>query len=123
MYRIAYNTCLDELRRKKLKYNEVNIDESNEHIIGETDNILFKIEKEELNAGIQKCLELLPGEISFLLTMFYYDDLSLKEISKIVKQKPNTVKVKIHRGRQKLMGILKQHIEPEVISSYEKRTT
>ena len=53
--------------------------------------------------------------------MFYYDELSLKEISEIVKQKPNTVKVKIHRGRQKLMGILRQHLEPEILSSYDRR--
>jgi len=123
VYRITYNTCLDELRRKNIKYNEVSINESNEHKLGETEDILHAIEKNELSASIKECLEFLPGEISFLMTLFYYDDLSLKEISEIVKQKPNTIKVKIHRGRQKLMGILKQHIEPELISSYERKTT
>ncbi len=120
VYRITYNTCLDELRRKKVKYKEIHIDESNEHKLGETEGVLVKMEKEELNANIKNCLELLPGEVSFMLTMFYYDELSLKEISEVVKQKPNTVKVKIHRGRQKLMEILRQQLEPEIISSYER---
>ena len=121
IYRITYNACLDELRRKKIKYREVSIDETFAYKMSEPDSLVLDIEKEELNANIKKCLELLPGETSFLLTMFYYDELSLKEISDIVNQKPNTVKVKIHRGRQKLMGILKEHIEPEIISSYERR--
>lgn len=123
IYRITYNTCMDELRKKKLKFNEIPIDGSNEDKIGITNEVIVAMENNELQAGIKKCLDLLPGETSFLLTLFYYDDLSLKEISEIVKQKPNTVKVKIHRGRQKLTGILKQHLEPEIISSYERRTT
>jgi len=121
VYRITYNTCLDELRRKKIKFKEIPIDASNEIILGETDEGILNIEKRELSSSIKTCLSYLPGETSFLLTLFYYDELSLKEISKIVKQKPNTVKVKIHRGRQKLMGILRQHIEPELISSYERK--
>ena len=121
VYRITYNTCLDELRRHKNKYNHISIYESSDSALGTIDDSMLSMEKEELNANIKTCLELLPGEISFLLTMFYYDELSLKEISEIVKQKPNTVKVKIHRGRQKLMGILRQHLEPEILSSYDRR--
>lgn len=121
VYRITYNTCLDELRRHKSKFNEVSINETNEHYVKSVDSVVLQMETEELNTNIKKCLDLLPGDVSFLLTLFYFEELSLKEISEIVKQAPNTVKVKIHRGRQKLMGILKQNIEPEIIARYEKR--
>ncbi len=121
VYRVAYNTCLDELRRHKSKFDEISINETTEHYIKSVDNVLLQMENEELNVNIKKCLDLLPGDVSFLLTLFYFEELSLKEISEIVKQAPNTVKVKIHRGRQKLMGIMKQNIEPEIIARYERR--
>jgi RNA polymerase sigma-70 factor (ECF subfamily) len=121
VYRITYNTSLDELRRQKSKFDEISLNDTNEHYVKSDDSLVQQMETKELNTSIQKCLDVLPGDVSFLLTLFYFEELSLKEISEIVKQSPNTVKVKIHRGRQKLMGILKQNIEPEIIARYEKR--
>ncbi len=118
IYRVAYNTCLDRLKKNKRQQYTVAIDEYTEHQVKTLDNALDKIEEQEKQQAIQSCLELLPSEDSFLLTLYYFEELSLDEISKIVGLKPNNVKVKIFRSRKKLATILKDRLDNETIESY-----
>ena len=120
IYKVTYNTCLDRIKKNKRQIKEIAIDEFSEHEIKTIDNALTSLERKEQEEKIQECLQLLPSQDSFLLTLYYFEDLSLEEISKIVDIEPNTIKVKIFRSRKKLASILKQHLEPEIISSYER---
>jgi RNA polymerase sigma-70 factor (ECF subfamily) len=120
IYRVAYNTCLDSIIKNKHKFNEVGIDEFTENQIKTIDNALDSLERLEQNQTIKECLQLLPSEDGILLTLYYYEDLSMEESSKIVELEANTVKVKLFRARKKLACILKQRLEPEIISSYER---
>ena len=47
------------------------------------DNALDNLIKEEKNALIKNCINKLPEDSSALLTLFYFEELSLEEISKI----------------------------------------
>jgi len=118
IYRVAYNTCLDRLKKNKRQQQTVTIDEYTEHQVKTIDNALDRIETQEKQQAIKDCLELLPSEDSFLLTLYYFEELSLDEISKIVGLKPNNVKVKIFRSRKKLATILKERLDNETIESY-----
>jgi RNA polymerase sigma-70 factor (ECF subfamily) len=120
IYRVAYNTCLDRIKKNKKRFNEVAIDEFTEHQIKIMDTALDVLETKELQQAIQECLQQLPGKDSFLLTLFYFEELSLEEISRIVNIEANTVKVKLFRSRKKLATILKQKLEQEIISNYER---
>ncbi len=119
IYRVAYNTCLDRLKKNKRQEYTVAIDEYTEHQVKTLENALDALEEQEKQLAIKKCLEMLPSEDSFILTLYYFEELSLDEISKITGLKPNNVKVKLFRSRKKLATILKQHLEPEIIESYE----
>lgn len=120
IYRVAYNTCLDRIKQIKRKYNEVAIDEFTEHQVKTIDNALDRMEEQEHKDKIQHCLQLLPSDDSFLLTLYYFEEMSLEEISKIVNLTANNVKVKLFRSRKKLTSILKDHLEPEIIECYER---
>lgn len=120
IYKVAYNTCLDRLKMNKKHYNDVVIDEFTEHQIKTIDNALDNIEQQEYNKTIQDCLNLLPSDDSFLLTLYYFEDYSLEEIAKVVGLKANNVKVKIFRSRKKLATILRNRLEPEIIEHYER---
>lgn len=120
IYKVAYNTCLDRLKMNKRKMDEVAIDEFTEHQIKSIDNALDKLEKIEQQQSIQECLELLPSQDGFLITLYYFEDLSLEEISKIVEIDANTIKVKLFRARKRLATILEQRISPEIISNYAR---
>ncbi len=118
IYRVAYNTCLDRLKKNKRQQNTVAIDEYTEHQVKTIDNALDRIEVQEKQQAIKNCLELLPSEDSFLLTLYYFDELSLDEISKVIGLKPNNVKVKLFRSRKRLATILKEQLDNETIESY-----
>lgn len=120
IYKVAYNTCLDRLKKIKREYNVVTIDEYTEHQIKTLDNALDQMEALEHKKRIQHCLQMLPSDDSFLLTLYYFEELSLEEISKVVNLTANNVKVKLFRSRKKLTTILKEQLEPEIIESYER---
>ena len=120
IYRVAYNTCLDRLKKNKRQQYTVEINEYTEHQVKTLDNALDQIEAKEKEQTIQDCLALLPSEDSFLLTLYYFEELSLEEISKIVSLKPNNVKVKLFRSRKKLATILKSKLDNDIIESYER---
>jgi len=120
IYRIAYNTCLDRLKKYKKDFHLVRIDGVTAHQIKTLDSALETMEVQEQSRVIQDCLEALPSEDGFLLTLFYFEERSLAEISKIVGLTETNVKVKLFRGRKKLASILKKYLEPEIIESYER---
>lgn len=64
-------------------------------------------------------MQLLPSEEAFLLTLYYFDDQSIEEIAKVIDCNTNNVKIKLFRSRKKLASILKEQLEPEILSYYE----
>ncbi|MGB6150620.1 MAG: RNA polymerase sigma factor [Pricia sp.] len=120
IYKVAYHTCLDRLKKQKREQHVVAIDEYTENQVKTIDNALDRMQKEERKDAIQDCLKLLPSADSALLTLFYFEDLSLDEIAKIVDLTANNVKVKLFRGRKKLTGILRDRLAPELIADYER---
>ena len=120
IYRVAYNTCLDRIKKNRKHLNDVEINEFTAHEVVTIDNALDNMEIKEREEAIQRCIDELPSEESFLLTLYYFDDLSLDEISKIVGITANSIKVKLFRSRKKLATILKSQLEPETIEYYER---
>lgn len=112
LYRIVYNTSLDYLKKKKRVVFSEHIDQINESDVGVMQNALTYIEAEERKAMIQKALQKLPEDDSAILTLFYFEELSLKEISEVVQLSYDNVKIKLHRSRKKLYHILKNVVEP-----------
>ncbi|MDY2587249.1 RNA polymerase sigma factor [Winogradskyella aquimaris] len=120
IYRVAYNTCLDRIKKNKKHLNNVTIDEFTFNKLDTIDNALDNIIKEEKNTLIKNCINKLPEDSSALLTLFYFEELSLEEISKIINIETNTVKVKLFRARKKLATILEQYLQPQNNISYGK---
>jgi RNA polymerase sigma factor (sigma-70 family) len=119
IYKVTYNTCLDRLKKQKREQQVVSIDEFNTNQIKSIDNALNKMENEEREKAIQDCIQLLPADDAFLLTLFYFEEQSLEEIAKVIGLTSNNVKVKLFRCRKKLTSILKEKLEIEIIEYYE----
>ena len=120
IYKVAYNTCLDTIKKNKKHHNNVAIDEYTFNKLDTIDNALDNIIKEEKSVLIKNCINKLPEDSSALLTLFYFEELSLDEISKIINIEANTVKVKLFRARKKLAVILDQYLQPQNNMSYGK---
>ncbi len=120
IYKITYNNCLDRLKKQKRNRPVIAINEFTENEVKSLMNVLDAIEENERKQMIKSCLDLLPPEESFLLTLYYFDENSLREISTIMGINENNIKIKLFRSRKKLAGILRTKLEPEIIDQYEK---
>jgi RNA polymerase sigma-70 factor (ECF subfamily) len=120
IYKVTYNTCLDRIKKNKKYRNDVSIDEFNFNQLDAIDNALDNMINEEKSRCIKDCIDKLPQDSSALLTLFYFEELSLEEISKIINLEANTVKVKLFRARKKLAVILQQYLQPKNIMNYGK---
>lgn len=118
IYKVAYNTCLDQLKKNKRVQNTIPIDDFSENQIQNLENVLDAIDERDRNKMIQDCIHLLPSEEAFLLILFYFEEQSLEEISKIIDCTANNAKVKLYRSRKKIASILKMRLEPEIIECY-----
>lgn len=100
IYRIAYNTTISELRKRKLHF----VAQDDEHVsgegsadkVGEVEEIDVRLE--HLDAALKK---LSPDEI-FLVTLHYMDGQPIDSISRISGLSVSNIKVRLHRIRKKL---------------------
>lgn len=118
LYKVVYNTCLDKIKKLKKDIGVLPIEAVTERQLKTVDDALDKMEKEERTLAIEKCLAVLSSDESALLTLFYFEERSLKEISKITGTTVNNLKVKLFRSRKKLGAILKERLTSEIIESY-----
>lgn len=119
IYRITYNTSINKYKSQKRKINEIEINNSIELNISnssDTDyDINFKEKREIINASLLK----LPETEKVIVTLYYYEELPIKEIAEIIGITPQNVKIKLYRSRKKLYNDLKDKMGQQKINDYE----
>ncbi len=120
IYRIAYNTCLDRLKRRSQDRQNVAIEEMNGFEVGSMDNALDNMVRSERQELIRACVQKLAPKDAALLTLFYFEEKNLNELGRILKMKESAVKVGLFRARARLAKIVKEYLEPEIITNYER---
>ena len=118
LYKIAYNNCMDRIKKNARRYNTDAIDEVVENKIKATEDTMQMIERKERAILMNECMEELPEDERSILWLFYYKELSLKEIIEVTSLSQTNLKVKLHRARKKLLAIVQQRVEPEIINHY-----
>lgn len=99
IYRIAYNTCLDCLKKRKeeLSYEEAILVKEKE--VGGVEGI---IEARELIQDIKGCIMKLGDEFRTIILLRDIQGLSYREISEILNIQVGTVKSRLSRAREAL---------------------
>ena len=69
---------------------------------------LVHIDKEY--SDLREIIDDLNEEFSSVLVLFYYEDMSIKEISKVLEISEGTVKSRLSRAKSKLKALLKEEI-------------
>lgn len=111
LYRITYNNCISEVRKRKIYFTS-------------TDDVEIKDETTELNLdgipeenrakAVKKALEKLPEEAYTLILLYYFEEQSIEEISAVTKLSVSNTKVKLFRARKKLYSILSEMMKDEL---------
>lgn len=70
--------------------------------------------KEDQEKYLNLALEKLPEDDQVLVTLYYYENQSMDEISEITGLTVSNIKVKIHRARKKMFGLLHEMLNEEI---------
>ncbi|HUI40505.1 MAG TPA: sigma-70 family RNA polymerase sigma factor [Terriglobia bacterium] len=115
LMRIGINHCYDQLRRRRasrLQYFSEMSEESEqavaggaESLDGSGDRIEHDLESRDL---VGKLLERAPAEDRVIVTLKELEDRSVEEIADLLKLKPSTVKVRLHRARKRMLADLRR---------------
>ena len=116
LYRIVYHKSLDRLKMNKrhrtYELNEEITDDTLDHI----ENGLEFMLNEERSDIIKKCIDKLSQEEAAIISLYYFEEQSVKEIVKVTDLTEDNIKIKLYRSRKKLFSLLKGYIKPEISS-------
>ncbi len=104
LYKIAYRTSLDYIRKRKPTKE---LDDSTKNGLM-SDDVNSKLDAKELSQLLIKLLNLLPSQDAALIRMFYLEEMSIKELEEITGMGTSNVKVKLFRARKKLSELVKE---------------
>ena len=106
--RIAYNEAVTWLRHKRqtVIYFEDREGKAEQLSDAEVEETLGHPNEETVQL-IRAALKHLPPEERVIITMFYYEDMSLKDIAYVTESIPTTVASKLSRTRKKICKIIK----------------
>ena len=110
LYTVVRTSCITFLRKKQLDTtsldNERTLIQLENKESGFNANI---VEQKSRHALLNAAIRLLSPDDSQILTLFYKGEQSLEEIGRIMGLEPNTVKVKLHRARNRLREKMEKH--------------
>lgn len=114
LYRIAYNTSISAVRKKKVEFAPVD------------DHIVQNYTIEEINTDIQGCdrevvqkkllgmIDELPDNDRAIVQLFYLEQTSIDDISEMTQLSKSNIKVKLHRIRKRLYNDLSSFLKAQV---------
>ncbi len=115
LYTIVRTSCITFLRKRKLETSSID----NERTAMQLENREsgFKaniIEQKSRQAMVNEAIRLLSPDDAQIITLFYKGEQSLEEIGTIMGMEPNTIKVKLHRARNRLKEKMEKYFSHEV---------
>ena len=99
LIKVTNNKCIDHLRH--IKNKEILISDDHIDILNNQDN-----KEDSLQKRVQEAIDKLNINDKTIIVLYYYNDLSLKEISKVLSISEVNVKKRISRARIKLKSII-----------------
>jgi len=111
LYRITYNNCISATRKKKQYFTS-------------TDDVQIEDDSQEMNLDgipeenrakyIEAAMKKLPEDEYTIVLLYYFEEQSIEEVSKVAGLSESNTKVKLYRARKKLYKILSDMLQDEL---------
>lgn len=115
LYTVVRTSSITFLRKKKL--DTTSLDNERTFLQLENRESGFNantMEQKSRHAMVNAAIRLLSPDDSQIITLFYKGEQSLEEIGRIMGMEANTVKVRLHRARNRLREKMEKHFSDEV---------
>lgn len=106
LYRIAYNVAISATRKKKQEFLYIEESTINNVPDEKAHEVIDLAADEEQTNRLVSAIDHLSAEEKALITLFYYEDKSIEEISEVMKLSVSNVKVRLHRTRKKIYVLM-----------------
>ena len=113
LYRIVYNAAISKTRKKNIETTNINYDIVENYSEDDINDNLNRLDNNEQKTIINTVLKKLNQEDHLLVTLYYFEEKSIDEISEIVNISQSNVKVKLFRIRKKLYGEIQYLIKSQ----------
>jgi len=105
-YRIVYNTAITQVRSSLYNVEYLDYEQMNTSDMYSDFDTMSRIEENERKEMLDKALEMMPKDEGLILSLFYLEDNSIKDVSMITGLTEANVKVKLHRARKHMFDIM-----------------
>lgn len=113
-YRIVYNTALSYINVASFHTEFVDYRELNNESQSDDWNPVAQMEEHERKVIIARTLESMPKEESLILTLFYLEENSIKDVALITSLSESNVKVRLFRARKRFAELLRASVQKEI---------
>lgn len=116
LYSITYNACVSELRKRRIEFKSLDDRQISDDDEQKMHDYYRETRKEDQERYLNLALEKLPEDDQVLVTLYYFENQSMDEISVITGLTVSNIKVKIHRARKRMYQLLHEMLNEEVYS-------
>lgn len=116
LYSITYNACISELRKRRVEFASLDDRQISDQDEMKMHDYYRETKKEDQEKYLNLALAKLPEDDQVLVTLYYYENQSMDEISIITGLTVSNIKVKIHRARKRMYGLLHEMLNEEIYS-------
>ncbi len=117
LYRITYNGSISILRKRRLEVRSMDEQRLSNRDEEWLMNQMVDMDKELIEKSLNEALSKLPEMEQILITLYYYEDQKVEEISHITGLSESNVKVKIHRARKKMYDLLHESWQEDIFTT------
>ena len=110
LYRIVFNTAISYRRKNKRVFSSI---ENHDNAAEEGEGSLEKDDKKQFVARAMKNLN---ETDQLAIQLYYLQEFTLEEVAETMGQNINTLKVRVHRARQRLADELKKILKEEALT-------
>jgi RNA polymerase sigma-70 factor (ECF subfamily) len=111
LYRIVFNTAISYKRKNRQQFESIE-----NSIVEYSDRADHELIKDDKKAFIAQAMEKLSDADRAAVQLFYIKEFSLEETAEMLGQNINTLKVRVHRARQRLADELKKILKEEALT-------
>ena len=101
-----FTVCRNEYISQYRKNSRIDKEELSEELADNRDEIIETIIRKEEYRSLYRAIELLPDTQREIITLFYFSNLSVKDIAGIIGKSEINVKVQLFRARERLKNLM-----------------
>lgn len=111
LYRIVFNTAISYKRKNRQTFQSIE-----NSIVEYHERADSELERDEKQVFVAKAMDRLSEADRLAVQLYYIKEYSMEETAELLGQNINTLKVRVHRARQRLADELKKILQEEALT-------